>query len=127
MGYLSRAISPAARAATGSGECYNEEAGRPLLTGMLIAHQTFGDMLRAAPPWNSHFHAIVLEGGFDDEGTFFYVPFSGLQSLVQVFRRRVIKLLVDRKLLNQQFPRNLLSWRHSTIRPVCIANEGPVG
>jgi hypothetical protein len=27
---------------------------------MVIAHQTFGDMLR----WNPHFHAILLEGGF---------------------------------------------------------------
>jgi hypothetical protein len=90
-------------------EFYHEAAGRPLLTGMVIAHQTFGDMLR----WNPHFHAIVLEGGFDDEGTFFYIPFSGLQSMVEVFRRRVIKLLVDRELLNENFARNLLSWKHS--------------
>jgi hypothetical protein len=58
------------------GEFYNEAAGRSLLSGMVIAHQTFGDMLR----WNPHFHAIVLEGGFDDEGTFFYIPFTGLHS-----------------------------------------------
>jgi len=32
---------------------YQEAAGRPLLTGMVIAHQTFGDMLR----WNAHYHA----------------------------------------------------------------------
>jgi len=76
-------------------ESYNEAAGRFLLSGMLIAHQTFGDMLR----WNSHFHAIVLEGGFDSEGTFFYIPFAGLQPMVEVFRRRVIKLLVERVLL----------------------------
>jgi hypothetical protein len=68
-----------------------------------------GDQLR----WNPHFHAIVLEGGFDDEGTFFYIPFSGLQSMVEVFRRRVIKLLIERELLNEGFARNLLSWRHS--------------
>jgi hypothetical protein len=90
-------------------EFYHEAAGRQLLTGMVIAHQTFGDMLR----WNPHFHAIVLEGGFDDEGTFFYIPFSGLQSMVEVFRRRVIKLLVQRELLNDDFARNLLSWKHS--------------
>jgi hypothetical protein len=48
---------------------------------MVIVHQSFGDQLR----WNPHFHAIVLEGGFDDEGTFFYIPFSGLQSMVDVF------------------------------------------
>jgi hypothetical protein len=90
-------------------EFYQEAAGRQLLTGMVIAHQTFGDMLR----WNPHFHAIVLEGGFDQEGTFFYIPFSGLQSMVEVFRRRVIKLLVERELLNEGFARNLLSWKHS--------------
>jgi len=90
-------------------EFYHEAAGRPLLTGMVIAHQTFGDRLR----FNPHFHAIVLEGGFDDEGTFFFIPFSGLQSMVEVFRRRVIELLVDRELLNEGFAENLLSWKHS--------------
>lgn len=90
-------------------EFYKEAAGRFLLTGMVIAHQTFEDMLR----WNPHFHAIVLEGGYDDGGTFFYIPFSGLQSMTEVFRRRVIKLLVDRGLLNKDFARTLLSWKHS--------------
>ena len=31
-----------------------------------IFDRHFADMLR----WNPHFHAIVLEGGFDEEGTF---------------------------------------------------------
>ena len=79
-------------------EFYHEAAGRPLLTAMVIAHQTFGDQLR----FNPHFHAIVLEGVFDEEGAFFYIPFSGLQSMVEVFRRRVIKLLVERELLNYE-------------------------
>ena len=46
---------------------YNDAACRTLFSGMLIVHQAFGDMFR----WNPHFHAIVLEGGFDNEGTFF--------------------------------------------------------
>ena len=33
--------------------------------------------------------------------------------MVEVFRRRVIKLVVQRELLNGDFARNLLSWRHS--------------
>ena len=69
-------------------EFYAEAAGRPLMTGMIVAHQTYGDMLR----FNPHFHAIVLEGGFDDEGTFFFIPFSGLDAMVEVFRRRAIWL-----------------------------------
>ena len=103
-------------------EFYAEVTGRPLLTGMVIAHQTFGDMLR----WNPHFHAIVLEGGFDDEGTFFYIPFSGLQSMVEVFRRRVIKLLVQRELSSLE-----LSCRGSTPASVstiaCASSTGLPG
>jgi hypothetical protein len=33
--------------------------------------------------------------------------------MVEVFRRRVITLLVQRELLNENFARNLLSWKHS--------------
>ena len=76
---------------------------------MIIAHQTDGDMLR----FNPHFHAIVLEGGFDDEGTLFYLPFSGLEPLVEVFRHRVIWMLVERKLLNKEFALKLMAWKHS--------------
>ena len=35
------------------------------------------------------------------------------QSMVEVFRRRLIKLLVQRELLNDNFARNLLSWKYS--------------
>ena len=105
-------------------EFYHEASGRPVLTGNAIAHQTFGYQLRFYP----HFHAgcmaeqqfariatrpIVLEGGFDEEGTFFYIPFSRLQWMTELFRRRFIKLLVGEELLNEDFARNLLSWKHS--------------
>jgi hypothetical protein len=33
--------------------------------------------------------------------------------MVEVFRRRGIKLLAERELLAQDFARNLLSWKHS--------------
>jgi hypothetical protein len=90
-------------------EFYAEAAGRPLMTGMIVAHQTYGDMLR----FNPHFDAIVLEGGFDDDGTFFYIPFSGLDAMVEVFRRRVVWLLVEKELLDEDFAIKLLGWKHS--------------
>jgi hypothetical protein len=37
----------------------------------------------------------------------------GCNPMVEVFRRRVITLLVQRELLNENFARNLLSWKHS--------------
>ena len=51
--------------------------------------------------WNPHFHAIVLEGGFDDEGTFSYIPFSGLDGMIEVFRRRVMGMSMNREWLKE--------------------------
>ena len=33
-----------------------------------------------------HFNGIVLDGGSYDESTFYNIPFSGLDSMVEVFR-----------------------------------------
>ena len=76
---------------------------------MVIAHQTFGDMLR----WNPHFHSIVLEGGFDEEGNFVFIPFSGLEKMTEYFRRKVINLFLKKNLISVDFTRNLLSWKNS--------------
>ena len=63
--------------------------------------------------WNPHFHAIVLEGGFDEQGTFVYIPLGHLQAMTELLRCRVVTLLVAHKLLDRRFARNMLSWRHS--------------
>ena len=88
---------------------YNEAAEKEIRTGIVIAHQTFGDMLR----WNPHFHCLVLEGGFDDEGNFIFIPFSSLQKMTEYFRRRVIGLFLKNNMINEGFARNLLSWKNS--------------
>jgi hypothetical protein len=90
-------------------EFYAAAAGKPLLTGVVSAFQSFGDQLR----WNAHFHSLVVEGGFDQAGRFIHVPLSGLDQMTEVFRRRLIWLLVEKDLLAEEFARNLLSWRNS--------------
>ena len=63
--------------------------------------------------WNPHFHCIVLEGGIDEAGAFHHVPIKDTAPLTEVFRRRVIKLFVDRGLLDRRFASKILSWQHS--------------
>ena len=75
----------------------------------MLCFQSFGEFLR----WNSHFHGIFLEGGFDQSGNFVYIPFSNLSQMTECFRRRVIKLFIEKKLINQHMADNLLRWRHS--------------
>ncbi|MBA7686049.1 hypothetical protein ES703_94485 [subsurface metagenome] len=43
---------------------YNEVSRKSIQTGAIIAYESAGDFLR----WNSHWHGLVLEGGFDEEG-----------------------------------------------------------
>ncbi len=90
-------------------EYYNEASETPLKTGAIISYQSFGDMMRP----NSHFHTIILEGGIDNDGSFHSIPIKNTSNLTELFRRRVISYFVKKKLLNEKFARNLLSWKHS--------------
>jgi hypothetical protein len=90
-------------------EFYAAAAAKTLLTGIVTAFQSYGDLLR----WNAHFHSLVVEGGFDETGRFIHVPLSDLGQMTEVFRRRLIWLLVEKKLLAEEFAQNLLSWKNS--------------
>jgi len=84
---------------------------------MLSSHQTFGSFA----VWNPHWHTIVLEGGFDRCDQFFFIPIGANEALTEIWRNRavqwpalgVVALFLDKGLLNPQFARTLLSWRHS--------------
>ena len=89
---------------------YNETAKTAVKPGAVISYQSFGDMVRANP----HYHCIILEGGIDDKGCFHYLPIKNTSQLAEVFRRRLIKHLVDKGLLERSFALNLLSWN-----PLC--------
>ena len=89
-------------------EFYKEAAGKTIQTGMVIAHQTFGDILR----WNPHLHCIVLDGGFDEDMDVNYIPFSDMKKMTESFRRKVITLFLKNDLINEDFARNLLSWKN---------------
>ena len=63
--------------------------------------------------WNPHFHCIVLEGGIDEAGSLHHIPIKNTARITEVFRNRVIKLFVDRGLLDRSFALKILSWQHS--------------
>ena len=71
--------------------------GRPnktaVNTGAVISYQSYGDMMR----WNPHFHCLVLEGGIDKKGSFYHLPLKDTSQLAKAFRRRVIKLFVEKR------------------------------
>ncbi|MGO9309706.1 MAG: hypothetical protein ACLQDL_11870 [Spirochaetia bacterium] len=49
---------------------FTQAAGRSICTAMVSCHQAFGEFAA----WHPHWHAIVLEGGFDRHDRFFFIP-----------------------------------------------------
>ena len=88
---------------------YNEVSGKQITSGLILSHQTFGDFAKPNPHW----HGILIEGGFDEEGGFVYLPISNTSNMTELFRRKVIKYFEDNKLINSDFAQNLLSWKNS--------------
>jgi hypothetical protein len=58
-------------------------------------------------------HAIILEGGIDNDGRFHSIPIKDTKNLTELFRRRLIRYFVGKKLLNEKFASILLSWKHA--------------
>ena len=62
---------------------------KDIRTGLVTDHQTFVDMLR----WNPHYNCLVLEGGFNDEGNFVYIPkvIAVIQDIAEI--KKILKHL----------------------------------
>lgn len=78
-------------------EFYSIASGKPITGAAVLAFQPFGDALR----WNPHFHALILEGGFDPEGCFIRVPIHDTARLTQLLRQRTIGLFLRLGLISE--------------------------
>jgi hypothetical protein len=88
---------------------YSETVKTRIKTGVVVSYQSFGNLMR----WNPHYHCLVLEGGIDERSSFHHIPIKDTSPLTEVFRRRILKLFVERGLLDSHFARKILSWKHS--------------
>jgi hypothetical protein len=79
--------------------------------GMVIAVQTFGT---ASLGWNPHLHAICSEGGRDKEGVFQPLSLFDDESLAELYRHEVFKMLLDRQRIMETTIDTMMSWRHTS-------------
>jgi hypothetical protein len=82
---------------------------RHVVPGMVVSIQTYGDLAN----WQPHLHTLVSAGVFNRqrEYTPLALPPAGVAE--ELFRRRVIRMLVWRGRLEKDAAAGLLSWRHS--------------
>jgi hypothetical protein len=82
---------------------------RRAVPGMVVSIQTYGDLAN----WQPHLHALVSAGVFSGEGVFTPLPLPPVGVAEELFRHRVIRMLVRRGRLEEDAAAGLLSWRHS--------------
>ena len=80
-----------------------------LMPGVIAAIQTFGTKINFHP----HLHFLVTEGGVDGAGIFHRIPRLDDSRLAAIFCREVLRLLVGKGLLSQEWAKRILSWRNS--------------
>ena len=108
--YRRRLLGELSRAAVKTLTIYLEAlAGEPLVPGIIVVVQTFGDRINFHP----HLHLLVTEGGMDRAGIFHRLPHLDDSRLSEIFAREVLRLLVGKGLLSPEWSERILSWRHS--------------
>jgi hypothetical protein len=74
-----------------------------------MAIQTFGEYLNYHP----HLHIIAADGLFAPSGLFYVLPRCDVKHLEELFRHKIIHLLIKEGLLPQQLGSKMLLWKHS--------------
>jgi hypothetical protein len=77
--------------------------------GCACSIQTFGDFLG----FNPHCHIIISDGTFDEQGNFPITSHYDAHALEQLFRHKVLKMLLEKGAITQWHIDLLMSWHHS--------------
>ena len=104
LSILTRSAYDAVRITWATG--FEDRHARP---GMVISIQTFGSYAN----WHPHLHALVTNGVLTRDGEFLDLPHWTPQVVEELFRRLVLKRLVQAERLSEEFQASLLGWVHS--------------
>jgi hypothetical protein len=76
--------------------------------GAVIAIQTFGDLLG----YNPHLHVLICDGCFHEIGMLTLVPAIHTHALKQLFRHKILKLLLLEGRITEATLALMAKWRH---------------
>jgi hypothetical protein len=78
--------------------------------GAVVAIQTFGDFPQGFHP---HLHILVSDGCFHENGMFSVSPTADTKALEQIFRHKVLKMLLAKGKITRAMIALLDKWRHT--------------
>jgi len=85
------------------------------VSGAVVAIQTFGDFLGYHP----HLHILFSDGCFHENGMFTVSPTIDTKALEQLFRHKVLKMLLAKGKITQDMIKLLDKWRHTGFNVFC--------
>jgi len=80
-----------------------------LMPGGVATIQTFGSLML----WNPHIHAIVTDGGFDDEGGFHLLSEIPTEPFLKVWEHHVFQMLIEKGRIKPKLVRNMQNWKYT--------------
>jgi hypothetical protein len=83
------------------------------IPGLVMVIHTFGDYARFHP----HLHAIVADGLFRKNGTFYVLPKYEMKQLEEIFRSRILAMLKCKGKIAGDLIQKLMNWRYSGKEP----------
>ncbi len=74
-----------------------------------MAIQTHENLLQFHP----HLHALVSDGCFGEDGTFYLLPNNSVVALEKVFSHHVFQMLLEEGKIREELVKKISSWKHS--------------
>jgi hypothetical protein len=99
---------------------------RHAVPGMVVSIQTYGELAN----WQPHLHCLVSSGVTDRAGEFLPLDLPPSAVAEELFRRRVLRMLVRRGKLDEDAAAGMLSWTHSGFsihNAIRVEPEDPAG
>ncbi len=89
-------------------EYMRREVGADARPGIVVSIATSGDLLQ----WNVHLHVLGTDGAFSDDGIFHPLATWNGETLMRLFRERLLARLVDKHAISQELATKLMAWKH---------------
>jgi hypothetical protein len=89
-------------------EYLRRQLGANSRPGIVVSIATSGDLVQ----WHPHGHLLVSDGAFSDDGRFHPLATWDGETVMKLFRERLLARLIERHAISQVLARKLLAWRH---------------
>jgi len=89
-------------------EYVRRQLGADVPPGIVVSIASAGDLLE----WHPHGHLLATDGGFGADGTFQRFDSWDGETLIRLFRERLLARLVDKHAISRELVAKLLAWKH---------------